>query len=196
MVSVRINGQDSGINTAKLSKVTDLIELIKASIDPDHMITGITTDGRDLGEQEWSATINQLGTTVIEVETDTPERYVSDRFSKAADIVRTCYMEFRDSRKAFQNGEMLDGNQKLVKAVNTARAFFEWYMTMLQLVPPDKKARYDISAQVEEISSICKRICQQQLYQSWWALGETLEKELEPKLDKLEDFCRGFNKQV
>ena len=36
------------------------------------------------------------------------------------------------------------------------------------------------------------KMSQQQLYQSWWALGETLEKELEPKLDKLEDFCRGF----
>ena len=33
---------------------------------------------------------------------------------------------------------------------------------------------------------------QQQLYQSWWAIGETLEKDLEPKLDALEDQCRKF----
>jgi hypothetical protein len=49
---------------------------------------------------------------------------------------------------------------------------------------------------VEDIAECCKRICQQQLYQSWWALGETIEKELEPKLDKLEDFCRSFRNEI
>jgi hypothetical protein len=49
---------------------------------------------------------------------------------------------------------------------------------------------------VTEISETCKKICQQQLYQSWWALGESLEKELEPKLDKLEDACRKAAREV
>jgi len=87
---------------------------------------------------------------------------------------------------------MQGGNQRLVQAVNTAKAFFDWYATIVELAPTEHKKRYDINPQVTEISTICKTICQQQLYQSWWALGETLEKQLEPKLDKLEDHLRQF----
>ena len=91
---------------------------------------------------------------------------------------------------------MQTGNQRLVQAVNTAKAFFDWYATIVELAPKEKRSSYDINPQVLEISQICKTICQQQLYQSWWALGETLEKQLEPKLDKLEDFLRKFARVV
>ena len=66
----------------------------------------------------------------------------------------------------------------------------------MQLVSETKREKLDISSQVVEISETCKKICQQQLYQSWWALGESLEKDLEPKLDKLEDACRRAAKEV
>lgn len=91
---------------------------------------------------------------------------------------------------------MQDGNRKLVCAVNTLQAFFEWFGSLMELVPQQDRPRYDISSQVRDISEVCKRICQQQLYQSWWALGESIGKELEPKLDNLEDFCRRFGAAV
>ncbi|MCO6432503.1 MAG: hypothetical protein J5J00_16740 [Deltaproteobacteria bacterium] len=190
MVSVRINGEDSSITGDGLPKVADLVELIKSVIDPDHMITGILIDGRDLAEDEWYSNVNQLGTSIIEVETGTPEEFVASRLSRASDIVRACYLEFRDARKSFQDGDLSTGNQKLATAVNTLKAYFEWYNTLLGLVPEQRRAAFEISDQVNALSETCKRICQQQLYQSWWALGESLEKDLEPKLDKLEDFCR------
>lgn len=196
MVSVRINGSESAIQPNRLQKVTDLVELIKSSIDPEHIITQFLIDGRELTEQEWSGTLNQFETSIIEFETGTPETFVQERFASSADVVGTCYLEFRDARKSFQSGDMANGNQRLVQAVNTARAFFDWYGTLLQLLPEAKRGQYDINPQVREITEICKRICQQQLYQSWWALGETLEKELEPKLDKLEDFCRTFRRTM
>lgn len=192
MVSVKINGADSAINTSRLSKFTDLIELVKASIDPDHMITEIRINGHELEEQDWAATLSQIGDAVIDIITGTPESYAAEKLSQSSDIVKACYVEFRDARKNFQAGKMVDGNQALMRAVNTAKSFFEWYATIMQILPAERQSQYDISAQVLEISDICKKICQQQLYQSWWALGETLEKELEPKLDSLEDFCKRF----
>lgn len=195
MVSVRINGSDSSINT-NVPKICDLIELIKATIDPEHMITGILINGRELEEHEWQATTSQFGSCILEIETGKPDDYVSQRLAQAADIVRSCYILFRDARKKFQQGDMVNGNKKLLEAVNTFQAFFEWYGTLIQLVPPQSRERYDISKNINEITEICKRICQQQLYQSWWALGETLEKELEPKLDLLEDKCSKFATQT
>jgi hypothetical protein len=190
MINVKINGEESSVGGESSSKVTDLVELIKSIIDPDHMITSILINGRDLAEDEWYSTVNQLGTSIIEVETGTPEEFVADRLSKSSDVVRACYVEFRDARKGFQEGDMNIGNQRLVTAVNTLKAFFEWYKTLVTLVPEEKREFFNMEKQVSEISDVCKRICQQQLYQSWWALGESLEKELEPKLDALEDFCR------
>ena len=190
MVSVKINGEESTVSGESSSKVTELVELIKSVIDPDHMITSILIDGRELAEDEWFANIGQLGTSIIEVETGTPEDFVADRLVRSSEIVRTCYLEFRDARKSFQDGDMNSGNNKLVRAVNTLKAFFEWYQTLLTLVPESSREHFDIENQVKDISETCQRICQQQLYQSWWALGESLEKDLEPKLDSLEDFCR------
>ena len=196
MVSVKINGTDASLNIAHITRFTDLIELIKASIDPEHMITFVAVDGREATDADWAASLSQMGSALIEIQTDLPQVYVADKLGNAAEVVRSCYMQFRDARKSFQQGATFEGNQALVKAVNTAKTFFEWYATMLQLVPPEKRAGFDMGKQVEEISESCKKICQQQLYQSWWALGETLEKDLEPRLDKLEDFCRSFREKL
>jgi hypothetical protein len=196
MMRVRINGQYTDINCASVPRFVDLIELLKVSIDPEHMMTSILIDGRELSDEEWSQNTEQLRGEVLDVQTGFPDAYVADRIQDASRVVRSCFFEFRDARKGFQDGDMMTGNQRLKSAVDTLRAFFEWYGTLLQLVPTPKRSKLDITPQVQEISDTCKKICQQQLYQSWWALGESLEKELEPKLDKLEDVCRRAARDV
>lgn len=196
MIDVIINGEKAPIKSDGLPRMSDLVELIKGWIDPQHMITKILINGQDLADTDWTASLSKWGTAIVEVETGTPESFVSDRLGQAAHVVRCAYMEFRDARKCFQEGSMQDGNRKLVCAVNTLQAFFEWFGSLMELVPQQDRPRYDISSQVRDISEVCKRICQQQLYQSWWALGESIGKELEPKLDNLEDFCRRFGAAV
>jgi hypothetical protein len=196
MLRVLINGEEAQLDTSNVPRFSDLIELIKATIDPDHMITSILMDGREVTDDEWFRNLSQLGTSTVEINTGRPDEYVSNRISEASKVVRSCFLEFRDARKGFQDGDMQIGNRRLKVAVDTLRAFFEWYGTLLQLVPEDRRDRVDISPQVRDISETCKKICQQQLYQSWWALGESIEKDLEPKLDKLEDACRKAAKQI
>jgi hypothetical protein len=196
MFRVRINGQFTDFDMSSIQRFTELVELIKASIDPEHMITQILVDGRELNDDEWASSVSQIQGDVLEIETGHPEEYVAERLQDASRVVRSCYFEFRDARKGFQDGDMLTGNKRLKVAVDTLRAFFEWYGTLVQLVSDSKRAKLDITPQVNDISDTCKKICQQQLYQSWWALGESLEKELEPKLDKLEDACRKAAREV
>lgn len=190
MKKVTINGRYVDLCLTNISQFTDLLELIKAQIDPEHMITAITIDGRDPTDEEWGGTVAQLQGEVLEIRTGHPDTYVSEKLQDASRVVRSCFFEFRDARKGFQDGDTIAGNKRLKVAVETLRAFFDWYGTLSQLVSETKRGKLDISPQVTEISETCKKICQQQLYQSWWALGESLEKELEPKLDKLEDACR------
>ena len=190
MIRVRVNGNYADIPMANVPRFTDLIELVKSQIDPDHMITSLLIDGRELTDDEWNQNVAMLGGDTLDVTTGHQEVNVADRMQDASRVVRSCFYEFRDARKGFQDGDTVTGNKRLKVAVDTLKAFFEWYGTLVQLVSETKRERLDISPQVLEISESCKKICQQQLYQSWWALGESLEKDLEPKLDKLEDACR------
>ena len=192
MVSVRINGEEAALRADGLGLMSDLIELIKASIDPEHMITNIALNGNELSDADWTARTNQYETVMLEVETGTPAEFVRTRLGLASQIVATIRNEFGAARAAFQAGQMVDGNRALTTAVKTARAFFEWYGSMIALVQPAEKPRYDISGHVGEIAEICKRLCQQQLYQSWWALAETISRDLEPKLSQLEQSCAVF----
>jgi hypothetical protein len=196
MVRVSVNGRFEDMNLANVPRFTDLLELIKAQIDPEHMITSILIDGRDLTDEEWNQTLAELRGDTLEILTGHPDQYVSDKMQDASRVVRSCFFEFRDARKGFQDGDTITGNKRLKVAVDTLRAFFDWYGTLVQLVSETKRQKLDITPQVTEISETCKKICQQQLYQSWWALGESLEKELEPKLDKLEDACRRAAREV
>ena len=196
MIRVRVNGNYTDVPMASVPRFTDLLEFIKSQIDPDHMITSLLLDGTELTDDQWNQNVATLIGDTLDVVTGHPESYVADRMQDASRVVRSCFYEFRAARKGFQDGDTVTGNKRLKVAVDTLKAFFEWYGTLVQLVSETKRERLDISPQVLEISESCKKICQQQLYQSWWALGESLEKDLEPKLDKLEDACRRVARDV
>lgn len=192
MVQVQLNGEDAPIRADGCSELTQIVELVKAVIDPNHMITGILLDGEPLDDSDWTKPVSRLETSIIEVETGSPEDFVGERLAKAPDIVRSCFFEFRAARQQFQDGRSTEGNRQLLQAVEALQAFFQWYGTLLELMPEDRRTDYDITEMVEELSVICKGICQHQLYQSWWALGEALQTRLEPQLDALEGRCRQF----
>jgi hypothetical protein len=196
MKRILINGQVVEFNLARARKFTELLELIKSTIDPEEMITAITIDGRELSDSEWEQEVSQFDCDNLEILTGSPDSYVGERLQDASRVVRSCFFEFRDARKGFQDGDNIVGNKRLKVAVDTLRAFFDWYGTLTQLVSETKRKNLDITPQVTDIADTCKKICQQQMYQSWWALGESLEKELEPKLDKLEDACRRVARDI
>jgi hypothetical protein len=200
-MQVKINAQESNLPVALSTKFSDFVELVKSIIDPDHMITDIKIDGGNIFLDNWLLPLQSVSdsngralneTTIIEVETDLPVKYVYTQLSKCPRAVQACYLEFRDARKTFQSGDSQLGNKKLLGASQTLKAFFDWYITLLQITPEEFRSLINLETHAEEILSVCKRICELQLYRSWWPLSEIIEKELEPKLDTLEDKCRAM----
>lgn len=193
MVGIRVNGDESGVSVGSLNTIAEVIELIKATIDPEHIVTSILIDGRELSDADWNANLNQFGTAIIEFETGTPIDFVNQRLGVCPELVSTIFLHFRDARKQFQAGDMAGANKKLGQAVTELKAFFGWFMSMVELLPEEKRQEFSLKSSIEQITATCKTICQQQLYQSWWALGETIKSQLEPQLDEMEDICRKFN---
>lgn len=196
MVAVRINGEEAPVKSDGLPRLSDVVELIKSVIDPDHMITQLAIDGRDFSEEDWSASPSHYNTSIIEVQTGTPSDYVRDRMTKSPVIVRACRESFHAARLGFEEGKNQDANAELKDAVQALLAFCEWYGAILDLVPEERRLDFDINDEMEDMVEVCKKLCQQQLYQSWWALGESIKNELEPALDKLESKMQGLAEKI
>lgn len=190
MLSVRIDGKQCEIVGENLPRLVDLIEVIKDHIDPGHMITALEVDGRPLADQEWELAPRQLGAVTVEVTTGTPGHYIADRIPMAPEIVDNCFLMFRETRKAFVEGNSRGGNELLQGAVQNFQAFVRWYRTILDLMPYDQRARFSIDEEVRGMGPTLERICTQQLTQSWKATGDTIFRELEPQLDTLHSRLR------
>lgn len=191
MVSVKINNQPLEADLGSISTVPDLVEFVKTYIDPESIITGLFIDGRPLAEGDWRVPLNVFGTSVFEVCTGSKEEYLSDRMSVADEYLEQIIAEFTQAREFFKKGSSLDGNRSISNAVNDLNAFLNWYNTLLNMLPAGSTScNENFLRQVEELSHTCEQLVQQQLYNSWWALGETMETKLEPQLGLLRESCR------
>jgi len=203
MVSVRINGQQSEVPVHAGLKVGDLVELIKSVIDPEHMITSFRIDGSDLSDQDWNSTLGAFGTSIVEFETGDPTQYVLNKIAVAPEVIQACAMAFREARVSFkQLGTMNLGqeynvilkkaNEQFSEAAKTLQAFFEWYDANTKLINAEDRAQFSVDSFMLKIAEVGSRMNQQQMYQSWWALTETVQRELEPVLNELETKLRSF----
>jgi hypothetical protein len=195
MISIIINSEPVSLNYQGLENFTDLVELIKSYIDPDHMITQLELDGDQISDEIWRNNISDITGKSLNVVTGNPTQYVADQIARTPLAIQACYLQFRDARKTFQQGDTATGNKKLIIATDTLKAFFDWYIVILQLAPTHLREIINLESKAGEILSVCKNICQLQMYRSWWALGESLKNDLEPKLDSLEDHCRTMSTQ-
>jgi len=190
MIAVRVNGVESGLRTDGVVKVADLIELVKTVINTDHMITEIEVDGAPITDDIWNGTLHVIHDAHFDFYTNTHTFYLTEQVGKSPRAVQACYVQFRDARKTFQGGDTQGGNQKLLQATDTLKAFFDWYGVLTEIANEAQKVQMSLEPALSDILNSCKSICQLQLYKSWWALGENIQNELEPQLDRLEDKCR------
>ena len=191
MISVLVDGKPFPGNISEVRTIANLIELIKLTIDPNSIITEMRLNGKFLDEVEWRASLVSLVGSTFEINTGSKNDYVHDRLTQAEELVRQIIVEFSDAGEKFRLGQAGPANQSFVGAVRDLNAFVSWYQTILSLAPEQlEKQVIEFTNHVHSIQSVCEQLLQQQLYQSWWALGETVKGRLEPQLQELRDFCQ------
>ncbi len=194
MIRVTLNGQQFNQSFAHITTMPDLVEYIKASIDPDQIITSLSISGRNLADVDWRVPLSVQGESTLEVTTDTQNNYVRDRLKQSANVVDHISAEFACARESFQEGKSDEGNRMLSNAVRDLSAFLNWYDTILKMVP--SAAELQISTynnEVQGITKTCENLLQQQLYHSWWALSETVKNDLEPRLERIKESCESVS---
>lgn len=189
MITVKIDGNELSSDLSGISTMGDLIEVVKATIDPDTIITALTLGGRELTDADWRAPLSVQGGNLLEVQTGSKENFVEDRLTQSVVFANHIMHEFGFARDLFKNAQNQKANLEFGKAVEDLQAFVRWYDTLLQMFPAGGLERGEFEIKMGEIQKTCEQVLQQQLYNSWWALGETLEKRLEPQIGSLRDFC-------
>ncbi len=195
MFTVHLNGSEFPAPVAGLRNIAEVVELVKASIDPDSIIVDLQLNGQSLQEPDWQNSLAAHQSSVLEVATGRKEDFVSDRLAQSPQIVDMVLGRFQEARSSFSTGAVSAGNTTLGGALRDLKAFLDWYNTVLQMMPAHWQAHKDtFLAQISTLNKTCEEMMQQQLYQSWWAIGETIQNKLAPQLTDLKRLCSSLGR--
>ncbi len=190
MMTVRIDNQQTFQDIGQIKTMPDLIELVKARIDPERIITGLSISGQELSDTDWRVPLSVQGDATLEVTTGTKEEYVSTRLQFSVECIAHVTKEFDEVSAAFRGGNTAVANTAFQGAVEDLRSFLTWYDSILGLLPANVQGKREVFyKEVEKVSEICKKLIEQQLYNSWWAISETITNQLQPQLKRLESIC-------
>lgn len=194
MLRVRIDGQNFSNQLGQIQTIGELVELIKASIDPDKMIASMLLNERELSEADWRRSIAGSSECSLEISTDRREKYVMERISQSPLYLKRIVDKFIVARQLYQTGNSFKANQEIKIAVGDLSAYMDWYLTLLCLDSKlDRSFVNLINENVKCISQVCEKIVNYMLCNSWWAVGQALEGELEPQLGKFYESASNFS---
>ena len=160
------------------------MELVKASIDPDKIVANVLLDGRPLEAGEWKQTIASLGEAHLQFTTGEKDSFLLERIQQAPEILERIVGKFKESRVCYNDGSSVQGSDILHKSVENLSAFFSWYTSILVLEDKiDEEYMNGVIGSIQSICETCEAINQLLVYNSFWAIGDTLEAQLVPKLE-------------
>lgn len=190
MITVKVDSQDFPADISHLRTMGDLVELVKATIDPDSIITSMALAGQPITEADWQAPLTSHSQGVLEIATGEKKQYIADRLSSAEHYLFQILDEFNQASQKYSQGDSTEANTLLSTAVEDLLAFINWYLALLSVDPISFKNEIEsFNTYIKDIQVICEQLVQQQMFQSWTALGETIKSKLEPSLHNLKRFC-------
>ncbi|MDD2943326.1 MAG: hypothetical protein PHC51_10225 [bacterium] len=189
MLEVTIDG---GTNIGPLGDIKtmgDLVEFIKATIDPDKMIVSLSLDGKNLSENDWRMPISVHPNSRLQVETGDKSVYLADRLVLAPDYLEVIISEFAEVAELFNQGKNFQANDIFSRAIDDLNAFMGWYTSLFALDASLEAAELDnISHRIEALTKICEQLIQQMLHYFWSNVSKSLTEQLIPSLRELASY--------
>ncbi len=193
-MNVTIDGQKFGLDLSRMHMIGELVELIKATIDPDSIITSLSLDGRPLSDADWKTSLSAFAGRTLEVSTGGKDAYINERLRAADAYLGQIAAQFSEVSQLYLNGAAEEANRRFGMPLNDLVAFVDWYASVLAMAPEKFGVQQDeYRKRIEAIKETCDSIVQQQMFQAWFIVGETLRTKLIPALEELAQFCRTIN---
>ncbi len=197
MIDVKVDGQNFTADMGSVGTMGDLVELVKASIDPDTIITQMVLEGKPLADDDWRSPLHSHGSATLEIATGEKEKYLLERMATAESYLAQIIEEFSQVAGDYSDGKSDEANTMLAVAVDDLLAFVNWYLTLLSVEPVRMQTEIEaFNVHIMSTQEICQQLLQQQMFQSWWALGETIGAKLIPELESLKQFCEANSTKI
>ena len=190
MIQVQVDGNPLQADLGALNSMGDVLELVKTTIDPDSIITSIQFNGETLSDSDWTLPLSAHRGRMLQIKTGGKREYLAERIALAPEIVERITEEFAEAGGSYRSGFSPNGNSQLGTAVTDLSAFVNWFASLMAM---DERllgdANKQFSAEVGSLHKVCEQMLQQQLYNSWWAISETINSKLTPKLLEIRQLC-------
>lgn len=188
MVQILVDDTELSLEAATLGTVGELIEYVKSSIDPDAIILSLTRDEEPLSEADWKCPLSSLAQSQVRITTGSRTTFYQDRLQLTGAIAETLAETFSEIAKLFKTGMQNNAHEAFATSLEDLNAFVGWFYSILsmdeQIFAADLK---EFTQMVEEFKGTCMLLQQQQLKQSWWAIGDIIELQVIPLIERCKD---------
>lgn len=185
MVQILVDDTELSLEAATLGTVGELIEYVKSSIDPDAIILSLTRDEEPLSEADWKCPLSSLSQSQVRITTGSRTTFYQDRLQLTGAIAETLSDTFAEIAKLFKTGMQNNAHEAFATSLEDLNAFVGWFYSILSMDEQIFATELsDFTQMVEEFKGTCMFLQQQQLKQSWWAIGDIIEQQIIPLMDR------------
>lgn len=186
MIQVIVDNNSLSAEFTNGRTMGELVEYIKSTIDPSNIIVSLTKDDIPLSENDWKSNLSSLSNSRLEVKTGTKSDFIKLRLDAVGNLVGNLIDRIQETSVLFKSGSVIEGNKIFSTCLEDLNALISWLHSIISMDSDFYANELAIfSNQVKDFRYVAGQLQQQQLFQSWWALGETLTTKLIPLLESM-----------
>jgi len=188
MVQVYLDKNSLPAEVANLATVGELVEYVKSTIDQETIIISLTKDDQPLSDSDWKRSLSSLKDSKVDIRTGSKLEFVKNRLDTVQELVDAVMKDLGNISGLFKANRSQEANNNFSNSLEDLSALMNWMYSILSMEPEKLVAEVnEFSGIVKDLKFACGQMQQQQLFQSWWALGETLDKKVMPLLESIKD---------
>ncbi len=186
MIQVIVDNNSLSTEFTNDRTMGELVEYIKSTIDPSSIIVSLTKDDIPLSDNDWKSNLSALTNSKLEIKTGAKSEFIKIRLEAVGNLVGNLIDRIQETSVLFQNGSIVEANKIFSSCLEDLNALISWLHSIISMDSEFYVTELKIfSGQVKDFRYVAGQLQQQQLFQSWWALGETLTTKLIPLLEAM-----------
>ena len=186
MVQVKVNNSEMPVPTQQLNTVTELVEYVKSSIDPETIIVSLTKNDAPLSDLDWRDPISPQEDITLNFITGLKSDFVSERLSIASEVATSLIEKLEACAQGFKQMRVHSANTEFLGFVSDLDAYISWlnsiYTLQEDMFSSELEQYHEL---VHELELVCLKLQDQQITSSWWGLGDTLITDLAPLIKNI-----------
>ncbi len=188
MVQVFLDNNSLPAEVANLSTVGELVEYVKSTIDQATIIVSLTKDDEPLLDSDWKRSLSSLKDSTVDIKTGSKADFIQTRLNTVKDLVEAIMGDLGNISGLFKANRAMEANQEFSNVLEDLNALMSWMYSILSMEPDTFTLEItEFSGVVRDLKYACGQMQQQQLFQSWWALGETIDKKVVSLLETVKE---------